>query len=37
MLEIQTILQKNLQNCWYSEWLLINENVILMVGLDENQ
>ena len=24
-------------NCWYSEWLLVNEKVILMVGLNENQ
>ena len=24
-------------NCWYDEWLLVNEKVILMVGLDENQ
>ena len=24
-------------NCWCGEWLLINEKVILMVGLNENQ
>ena len=24
-------------NGWYGKWLLINEKVILMVGLDENQ
>ena len=24
-------------NCWYGEWLLVNENVILMMGLDKNQ
>ena len=28
---------KKYTNYWYSEWLLINENVILMMGLDENQ
>ena len=25
MLEIQIILYKKFTNCWYSEWLLINE------------
>ena len=24
-------------NCWCSEWLLVNEKVILIIGLDENQ
>ena len=24
-------------NGWYGKWLLINEKVILMVGLNENQ
>ena len=28
---------KNFTNYWYDEWLLVNENVILMMGLDENQ
>ena len=37
MLKIQTILQFFFTNDWYGEWLLINEKVILMVGLDENQ
>ena len=41
MLEIQTILQKKKKKritiCWCSEWLLVNEKVILMVSLDENQ
>ena len=27
----------NFTNCWCKEWLLVNENVILIVGLDENQ
>ena len=26
----------NFTNCWCGEWLLINEKVMLMVGLDEN-
>ena len=37
MLEIQIILQKKFTNCWCGEWLLVNEKVILMVGLNENQ
>ena len=38
MLEIQTILQKKkITNDWCSEWLLVNEKVILIMGLDENQ
>ena len=28
---------KNFTNCWYGEWLLVNEKMILIVGLDENQ
>ena len=24
-------------NCWYGEWLLVNEKVMLMVSLSENQ
>ena len=36
MLDIQIILQKNFTNYWCDEWLLVNKNVILMVGLDEN-
>ena len=24
-------------NYWYNEWLLVNEKVILMVGLDERE
>ena len=28
---------KNFTNCWYGEWLLVNEKVILMTSLDENQ
>ena len=28
---------KNCTNHWCGEWLLVNENVILMVGLNENQ
>ena len=37
MLEIQTFLQQIFTNSWSSEWLLVNEKMILMVGLDENQ
>ena len=37
ILEIQTILQKKFTNCWCGKWLLVNEKVILMVGLNENQ
>ena len=46
MLEIQIFLQKNLQTADVvsdffflknSEWLLVNDKVILIVGLDENQ
>ena len=37
MLEIQAFLQKKFTNGWYSEWLLVNEKVTLMVDLDENQ
>ena len=39
MLEIQTILQKKkkISNYWCGKWLLVNEKVILIVGLDENQ
>ena len=36
MLEIQTVLQFLFTNCWYDEWLLVNERVMLMIGLDEN-
>ena len=36
MLEIQTF-TKNFTNCCCDEWLLVNEKVMLMVGLDENQ
>ena len=28
---------KNFTNCRYSEWLLVNKKVILMVDLDKNQ
>jgi len=28
---------KNFTKCWCSEWLLVNEKMMLMVGLDENQ
>ena len=28
---------KNFTNCWYGEWLLVNEKMILMMDLDENQ
>ena len=28
---------KKFTNCWCGEWLLVNEKVILMVGLDKNQ
>ena len=24
-------------NCWYGKWLLVNEKVILTVGLNKNQ
>ena len=27
---------KNFTNYWYSEWLLVNENIILIVSLDKN-
>ena len=27
---------KKFTNCWCSEWLLVNEKVILIMGLDEN-
>ena len=37
MLEIQIILQKKITNFWCSEWLLVIEKVMLMMGLDENQ
>ena len=37
MLEIQIILQQKFTNYWCGEWLLINEKMILMVGLNENQ
>ena len=37
MLEIQTILQIFFINCWYGEWLLVNEKVLLIMGLNENQ
>ena len=46
MLEIQIFLQKNLQTADVvsvffflknSEWLLVNDKVILILGLDENQ
>ena len=33
ILEVQTILQKKLINCWCGNWLLINEKMILMVGV----
>ena len=37
MLEIQIILQFFFfTNCWCGEWLLVNEKVILMMGLNEN-
>ena len=28
---------KKFTNYWYGKWLLVNEKVILMVGLDKNQ
>ena len=28
---------KNFTNCWYGKWLLVNEKVILTVGLNKNQ
>ena len=28
---------KNFTNYWCGEWLLVNEKMILMVGLNENQ
>ena len=28
---------KKFTTCWYNDWLLVNEKVILMVGLDKNQ
>ena len=28
---------KKFANYWFGEWLLVNEKVMLMVGLDENQ
>ena len=28
---------KTFTNCWYSEWLLVNKKVMLLVGSDENQ
>ena len=39
MQEKQTIFQKNLQTADMvtGEWLLVNEKMILMTGLDENQ
>ena len=39
MPENQTILQKNLQTAdmVIGEWLLVNEKMILMAGLNENQ
>ena len=37
MLQPQTILQNFFINCWYGERLLINEKIILMVGLGKNQ
>ena len=36
MLEIQNYFTKKFTNCWCGKWLLINKNMILMVGLDEN-
>ena len=27
---------KNFTNCWCGEWLLVNKEVKLIVGLDEN-
>ena len=36
MLEIQLFYKKILQTA-DSEWLLVNEKVMLMVGLDKNQ
>ena len=36
ILEIQTILQKKITSCWCGDWLLVNEKVILIVGLKEN-
>ena len=27
---------KKIINCWFDEWLLINEKVMLIIGLDEN-
>ena len=35
MLEIQIFLQKIIQTT--GEWLLVNEKIILIVGLKENQ
>ena len=37
MLKIQTFLQKNFTNYLCSEWLLVNEKVILILSLNKNQ
>ena len=31
------IFTKNFTNCWYDKWLLVNERMMLMVGINENQ
>ena len=30
-------IKKKCITCWYDEWLLVNEKMMLMVGLNENQ
>ena len=37
MLEIQTFVQKNVTKFLCGKFLLVNEKIMLMVGLDENQ
>ena len=37
MIEIQTFLQKNVTNFLCGKFLLENEKMMLMIGLDENQ
>ena len=35
MLELQTFFTEKFTNSWCGEWLLVNEKMLLMVGLDE--
>ena len=37
MLEKQTFVQKNFTKLLFGKFLLVNEKIMLMVGLDENQ